>query len=941
MKRAFLLLPLLAAAALAQVSINTVSLPDGYTNGIYYQQTLSASIAGPLANTQTVLWSLAPGSSLPPGLNLDASGNINGFPSSTGLYSFVVVVQVKYTAYTSSSRLSINIATPRVTITTDTVLSNGLVNQQFQQTLLATGVPQLPVQWSVPQNTLPPGLTLGANGVLAGVPLSTGTYSFTVMAALANTTIFDTKQFTITIYAGQVHILSDPNLPTAIIGQPYRYTLQVTPADSVWGRVGIFPFGLTLDANTGIISGTPQSVGEYDFTLTASSPNFAPDSRPVRLFVASGPLSILDTSLPIALLYNPYQYQLTAQGGIGPFQWRTIGSLPPGLSLNINTGLLSGRATSTGPVTFSIQVTDASGATFARSYTLLVAGSLTILTANLPPGFPGVPYYQTLSAGGGQAPFTWSILSGTIPPGLQFSSAGVLSGTPTRGGAFTFTVGVTDNLGNSSNQTLTLAIGGITINLDRLPDAGFGVPYSQLFTASGGNPPYTFTVIGGSLPPGLSLDLGGTLSGTPTLVGSFGFTIQATDLSGIQMAKAYNLNVALPLQLLTTSLPGAAVGTPYSTTLVANGGTPPYNWSVELGALPQGFNLDAKTGVISGNTSAIGPSSFGILLTDSGSQAVHKNFTIVAGAGVFVTSGDLAVTTGANFSYTLTAAGGAPPYRWSIVNGTLPQGLALDGTTGILSGVANTPGASPVTFLATDANNLSGQKVIVITVTPGTVPPVTIQAPDTVTAGQQPTVTLSIPNTFPVDITGMLVLGFFSSEGGDDQMPRFSNGTRSVNYVIPAGSTEANFTGITGPLTFLTGTVAGSIGLTANSVASGTPYVAAKQIALNADVPVITSVALQPAAGGLNVVVTGYSTTRDMVTGLFHFTPATSTPLMQSDFTLPLTDVFTAWYAGSTSNATGGQFTLTLPFNFPLNSVRGVTVSLVNSIGASAPANSQ
>jgi hypothetical protein len=485
---------------------------------------------------------------------------------------------------------------------------------------------------------------------------------------------------------------------------------------------------------------------------------------------------------------------------------------------------------------------------------------------------------------------------------------------------------VIDNLQGSATQTLTITIGGITILLDRLPDAGFGVPYSQFFSATGGAPPYTWAVVGGSLPPGLVLDSGGALQGTPALIGSYSFTVQVTDNSGVQLSKLYTLNVVSPLQLNTTSLPSAGLGVPYSQTLQASGGTPPYFWRVELGALPLGLSLDGNTGTISGTATVPGPSSFGILLTDSGSQLVRRNYTIVTGSPVTVTSVDPLVTVGISFTYKLTATGGTPPYRWSIVNGSLPPGLALDGTAGIISGAATTAGNYPVTLLATDSLNLSGQKVLTFHVSSTAIPAITIGSPDTAATALQPAITVSLAGPYTADIAGTLALSFMSVLNADEPSVRFSNSTRSVDFTIPAGSTQATFTGVTGPLKVLTGTVGGTVTLTVSIPAAGNSGAVTKQTAINSGVPVITAVTLQTTSTGVTVTVTGYSSTLDMISGQFHFAP-------QGDVTVQLSSAFATWYNDPHRSATGSEFTLTMPFSV---SATSVTVSLTNSIGTSA-----
>ena len=186
MKRLLLWMALLAGGAAAQVRITTVSLPDGYTSGLFYNQQLSATITGPLANAQTIAWSLPAGTFLPPGLNLDTAGNITGFPTTAGAYTFTVKVKVSFTDFSDSRTLTLTIGTPRIAIGTANPLADGVLNQPYQVVFQANANPILTVQWGVSGASLPPGLSITPQGVLSGLPFATGVYTFNVSAFLAS-----------------------------------------------------------------------------------------------------------------------------------------------------------------------------------------------------------------------------------------------------------------------------------------------------------------------------------------------------------------------------------------------------------------------------------------------------------------------------------------------------------------------------------------------------------------------------------------------------------------------------------------------------------------------------------------------------------------------------------------------------------------------------------
>jgi Putative Ig domain/Galactose oxidase, central domain/Kelch motif len=164
---------------------------------------------------------------------------------------------------------------------------------------------------------------------------------------------------------------------------------------------------------------------------------------------------------------------------------------------------------------------------------------------SLPNGKVGHSYSKNMSAGGGSSPYTFTVSSGSLPPGLTLSSGGSLSGTPTTEGMFTFTIQAQDRNGCTGSRQYTVTINCPTINLGPagLPDGKVGNSYSKTITADHGNSPYTFSVSSGSLPPGLTLSPGGVLSGTPTTAGTFTFTVQATDSYQCTGSKQYSLKI--------------------------------------------------------------------------------------------------------------------------------------------------------------------------------------------------------------------------------------------------------------------------------------------------------------------------------------------------------------------------------------------------------------
>jgi hypothetical protein len=253
--------------------------------------------------------------------------------------------------------------------------------------------------------------------------------------------------------------------------------------------------------------------------------------------------------------------------------------------------------------------------------------------------------------------------------------------------------------------------------------------------------------------------------------------------------------------------------------------------------------------------------------------------------------------------------------------------LQIGALTGVISGTPNATGIVTVTLRATDNEGRTADASITITVN---LLPLAIVIPGSPGSGQQPGIGVSIPVPATGDISGTLGLAFASSVGGTDDMVRFSGGSRSITFTITKGNTTAPNT------TVITGTVAGTITLTAS--VPGSPDVI-KTITIAPAVPVISSVALQQVTGGLNVVVTGYSNTREVSSGSFTFTVSSGSTLSQATIPVQLTTAYATWFNNTSSNTTGGLFTLIVPFSVTQGAATAVTkvsVTLTNGQGASA-----
>ncbi len=742
-------------------TVTTASLV-GADNGTAYSQTLAGT-----GGTGPYTWAIASGA-IPSGITLNtATGVLSGTPSGVGSSTFTIsMTDGAGTTVTKPFTVVVS-ADPSVTTSSLTGADKGAA---YSQTLAGTGGTG-PYTWAIASGSLPAGLTLSPTGVVSGTPTATGSSTVSVRLTDADGTTV-TKSFTVVVSSSPT--ITTASLPPGDDAGPYSQTVAISGGTGPYTfavGAGALPAGLSLNPTTGAVSGTPSAPGSSTVTVTATDADGVITSKTFTVIIAS-PLGLAAGPLTGADSATPYGQIITATGGTGPFTYSvTSGSLPAGLTLNPTTGSLSGMPTGTGS-SFTVTVTDATGTTSSRAYTVPVNADPTLPATTLGSADNGAPVDVTVPVSGGSGPFTYSVTGGSLPPGLTLgSSTGTITGTPTATGSATFTVKATDADGATTTQSYTMPVNAApVVTTASMPAVDTGAPYNVTVTGSGGTGTYTYSVTGGSLPAGLTLNpTTGAITGTPTGSGTSTFTVTLSDTDGGTATKTFALIVNPPPAFTGSTITGADVGAGYDVTPASTGGTGPFTYAVTSGSLTTGLTLNPTSGAISGTPSAMGSTTFTITETDTDGNTASHSYTLTVGSPPTITTPALATADlGTTYDQALTTANGAGPFTWSVTSSSLPAGLSINPATGAISGMPSSAGTDTFTVTVTDANHQSASHVYALQ---------TISRPSIITASV-PQGTVGVPYVAALTATGGTAPYWWSGGAG-----------------LPPGLTASPFTG--------------------------------------------------------------------------------------------------------------------------------------------------
>jgi hypothetical protein len=729
--------------------------------------------------------------------------------------------------------------------------------------------------------------------------------------------------------------IATTSLGTGTAGAQYTTTLLGkggTPPYT-WSASGLPP-SLTLSPQTGLIAGVPFQGGTFVVTVTLKDSVGASVSAQLPLLVLPPPVTISTGGLPNGTVGVAYIGIIGATGGASPYSFALGGGkLPDGLSLN-SSGTVSGTPQTPGTFTFSVNVTDSAGGSYGRDFSITIAPAPLVVTG--PPagtGTSGTPITITFGGSGGVGPYRCSA-AGTLPPGSTFSNC-TLGGTPTTPGTYTFRVTVTDSTGVTATKDVSVVISPPALGLGGSVGNGqVGLAYSGQLSATGGVPPYSYSISG--LPDGLSGTAGGAITGTPTTAGQYSIGGTVVDSAGAKANATFNITITpANLTIATTSLPDGTVNIAYAASLAAAGGVKPYAWSVT--GLPDGLTATAA-GAINGTPTAPGKFTVSVSVKDAAGTNVGQRFTLtIVPAAITINATTLPNgTVGTAYSAALGATGGLPPFTWTATG--LPAGLTMS-AGGSISGTPAAPGVFSIAATVKDSAGTNASKAFPLTVVLPPTPPLNFGGiSNTSPPLQQPQLTVSLGTPYPVDVVVTLTLTFAPDSGPDDPTIVFATGGRTARITIPAGSTAGSSS-----VGVQTGTVAGLITITAQLQASGqdvTPAPAPRStIRIAALAPVPTTVTASRTSTGFTVTIVGYVTDREVTQVIFTFNAATGSNLQTTSLTVPVDTLFATYFGGSSATPFGGQFTFIQPFavNGNNQSIVSVTVTMVNKIGRSTP----
>jgi hypothetical protein len=533
----------------------------------------------------------------------------------------VTVTNLSGTIVSDAALLTVTTAAP--IITNSPLTAAGTVGTAFSFTITASGSPT-----SYTATPLPAGLTIAAaTGVISGTPTAVGTTSVLLGATNGNGTGNATLTITVSAAGGAPIITNSPLTAGGTVGTAFSFTITASNSPTSYTATPL-PAGLSIAAATGIISGTPTTIGTTAVFLGATN-GAGTGHATLTITVAATGVTPTITNNPLTApgtVGTPFSFTITAAGS--PTSYSAT-PLPAGLSIVNATGAITGTPTTVGTTSVLLGATNSTGTGNATlTITVAAAGAAPSITNNplTAAGTVGTPFSFVITAPG----LPTSYGASPLPSGLAIVTAtGAITGIPTQAGVTVVQISATNSSGTQT-AALTVTIGNAAVvpiitNIALTPAGTVGVPFSFSIVASG-----TPTSYGASgLPAGLTINPAtGVITGVPTAAGTSVVTLTAANSAGTATTTIV-IKVALAtVTPIITSAPTApgTIGTPFVTYVIAATGVPT---SYTATGLPAGLTLDSLTGAINGTPTVTGTFVVVITATNSaGTSTASVTITI-------------------------------------------------------------------------------------------------------------------------------------------------------------------------------------------------------------------------------------------------------------------------------------------------------------------------
>ena len=686
------------------VIVNQTSLPGITSSDIIssseYSYTFEATGDTPLT------WAVESGS-LPDGLTLDTStGKISGTPTYSGTSKFIL--SVSNSAGTASKDFTLYVA-PVPPIFNLDELPSAEFGTAYSQELNVTGTK--PIGFSIVSGALPDGLSMSSStGAITGTPTKGGDFEFTIEANNRVSSVRKTYTITVEVEEETVPQILTSYFDAAVLKAAYDDALleATGSGDITWSvSSGKLPTGLKISGD--IITGTPTAKGTFTFTLKATN-SYGSDTKEFSILVTEVPV-ISTTKLTNGTVGKTYSVKLAVKNSVAVTWSITEGTLPNGLTLDSDTGKITGTPTemcTNLALTFKAE-NDVGSATKELKLTIKgVKPTIKSVAKNFPAGIVGQEYSADLTYTG-TAPIT--LTATNLPDGLEMSATGAITGTPTKSGTYNVTFKAVNGTGNASKKIKIEIYDTPEIADVNLKEGTYEKSYTATFKLAKGPKKVTWSLAEDSaeLPTGLKFAKTGKISGKPKAYGTFTFKVKASTVAGdTEKEFTVKINPVAP-KISTASVKTGKVNASYSVKLKSKG-TAPLTWAY-TGELPDGITLDTSTGAITGTPTEAGTFNFTVTLTnDAGTAYKSYKMTIKPLKPVFNVNFPDA-TVGENYSLTLTAEVGSP-VTWTM---SKVAGLTLDKDSGVISGAPTKAGKYKITVKAKNASGtVSHQATLIV-----------------------------------------------------------------------------------------------------------------------------------------------------------------------------------------------------------------------------------